>query len=193
MEIKVVPYRVGVMTIVVISLIASVVAMINPNGGPLAIPYITLFFPIFIIWLMAIMLILLDIPHRKRSITINENEIIGEKAFRTSSKELVYGGWIDSLTIKKSDIVNQGKDFQTVILNLAASHDNFVISTTEKNYVIDGRIFDCNVIALALDGKIQEAENLFEKKRKRKERFYGIFVAVMDVLLLVLAYYMSNI
>lgn len=186
MNIKITSYQFNTKAIIIISAIASLIGLIVSFLSP-SLSYIGMsmtFGIILIIWLPALMLIMMDKLHRKRSITITDDEIIGVKSLRTSAKELVFGGWIDNVIIKRSEITNFGKDFQTVVLNLAASHNNIIIKTEKNEYVVDGRIFDCKVVGLALAGKFQDASELFEKKCKRKSRFYTWFIAIVDIALL---------
>lgn len=187
MNIKITPYQFNTKAIIIISAIASLIVLIVsflssslPYGDMSMTFGIILFF-----WIPALMLIMLDKLHRKRSITITDDEIIGVKSLRTSAKELVFGGWIDNVIIKRSEITNFGKDFQTVVLNLAASHNNIIIKTKKNEYVVDGRIFDCKVVGLALAGRFQDASELFEKKCKR----YTWFIAIFDIAFLLFFVY----
>ena len=88
MNIKITSYQFNTKAIIIISAIASLIGLIVSFLSP-SLSYIGMsmtFGIILIIWLPALMLIMMDKLHRKRSITITDDEIIGVKSLRTSAK-----------------------------------------------------------------------------------------------------------
>lgn len=162
MSIEIKPYTMMSKALIIISAVATVAGLIMLPKNSYMI------FPLLICWLMPLMAYLIGKGHNKRRMLITDDEIICDNSARVSDSQLAFGGFLDSLTVKRNDIINIDSYFHGNILNFAASTMNLKIMTNDnKRYIIDGRIIDIKAVKMALDGKTQEAEERIKKQSSR--------------------------
>ena len=127
--------------------------------------------------------------HSKRSMIISDDEITCNYSARLSDSQLVYGGYLDSLTIKRKDIADIDTYFHGNILNLLASTKNLMITTkNDKEYIIDGRILDIKAAKLALEDRLLEAEERIQKKSSRNRTICAVANGILCVYILAMCF-----
>lgn len=187
MNLTITPYKAFSKAALIVAIIASLILIVF--GFASDIGYLC-FVLLVVIWMMPLIFLLVDKLHGNRSVTITDDEIVFQNIARTETRELVFGGFIDFVAVKKKDIVGVEKDFQFVLINPIASKSNIVVTTKKQAYIIDGRLIDAEVVRLALTNNTQAALERFEKKSKQAKLvaligtiFESVFVDAIVVLL----------
>lgn len=200
MDLKITPYRLTTKSIVIISTIVSVIALIIISTVAsvidLKIDADSSFFMIAavsFIWILGGRLIPLNNKLRKKSITITDDEIIGENALSNP----ISGEWIESISINRRDVVEIAETIQSPDLFFDrgytdASNYNLVIKTSDKSYIVPGRIIDCVVVEQALKGNLSEAREMMEKKSRKKNITNIIFLMLGDIAIIVVMIFLQN-
>lgn len=186
MNIELRPYQITSKTSIVISAVATAVGLL------LMIKCTDVIALLLLCWIMPLMGFVMGKGHDKRSMMISDDEIKCINSARVSDNQLAFGGYIDSLTIRRNDITGVDTYFHGNVLNLAASTNNLLITTNDgKHFIIDGRILDIKAVRLALDGRQNEAEERINKQASRIRIFGIVCNAFICVLVLVTGYALS--
>lgn len=188
MSIEVKPYTMLSKTTVIISAIASAVGLILVIQSPIILVLL------LVCWFIPLMAFITRESHSKRSMIIADNEIICNYSARVSDSQLVYGGYLDSLTIKRKEIADIDTYFHANFLNSFASAKNLMITTNNNiTYIIDGRILDIKAVKLALEGKLSEAEERIKKQSFRNRTMCAVANGFLCVWIPAMCYGLSSV